>query len=495
MPTPPEPVEDAFYYPVVMTRAGTLPQTPASLRTQLINLVTYGTDAGGNQVMPPLPGYTATLPGSLIEDISSTDVGAVVLCDQARVELINSLTPYGANAFIMAQLGQLFGIPFGTTTNVSVQVIFSGTVGYLIQAGFLIGDGTNTYIVQDGGIIGQNGQSIPLTAVASTAGSFAVPAGTVTQILTSVPLTVGLAVQNPLQGSGGQTVETEQQYRLRVLQASVATCQGTPAFLKTQLEKIPGVSPQQTSVVAVPPNQWMVICGGSNPDPYAVAGAIYRSMPVPCVLTGSVLNLTAATQANPGRITTGLKHLYASGQVVTFSGVLGMVNLNTGSYTVTVVDPWNFTIGVNTTTWPAYTGGGVAAPNLRNNSVPVSDFPDTYFIPFVTPPVQQVSIVMKWEATVTVPSAQVLNQLAQTAIVTYVNEIPAGNPLNLLAAQEQAQDAMETLISLNQISGMSWIVTIDNLAVSPPAGLMTIMGDPNGYFQTAPAQVTVTQGP
>ena len=50
------------------------------------------------------PDYTANLPGSLIEDIASTDVGALTGIDQARVDAINSVTPYGANAFVLAQL-------------------------------------------------------------------------------------------------------------------------------------------------------------------------------------------------------------------------------------------------------------------------------------------------------------------------------------------------------------------------------------------------------
>jgi hypothetical protein len=480
-------------YPIVMTRAGVLPQPPAALLAQLIQLVNFGTDALGNQVMTPMPGYTANLPGSLIEDISSTDTAALVVCDQARVELINSLTPFGANAFLMSQLGQLFGIPSGTTENVQCTVIFTGTVGFMIQAGFVVSDGTHTYVVQQGGIIGASGSSAPLLAVSPQAGSFPCPAGTVTQFGTSVPLSITLSVTNPLDGTGGNTTETEQAYRLRVLQASVVACQGTPAFLKTLLQAIPGVVPNQVAVQSAGAG-WKVICGGSSPDPYAIANAIYQAVPSISSLASSVMGVGSVTQANPGLVTTVLNHGYASGQGVTFSGCLGMVSLNIGVYTVTVIDEKTFTIGVNTTALPAYTGGGVVAPNLRNNLISITDYPDIYQIPFVTPPSQLVAVVLTWNAASSIASGPVVSQLAQGAIVTFVNAVPAGAPLNLLAMQEAVMDAVDAVIDRQQISKMIWSVSINNVTTAPSAGTSLIFGDSESYFQTSPASVTVAQG-
>src|ERR1044072_9103978 len=275
----PLPLASELYYQLVMTRAGVLPQSPADLRAQLVNLITFGTDKDGNVVLTPMPGFTANLPGSLVEDVVSTGTGALIVSDQAKVELINSLTPYGANAFLCAQLGQLFGIPFGTTTNVSVDLTFSGTVGFLIPRGFVVGDGQHTYVVQTAGVIKANGQSEKLTAVSPSAGSWAAPAGTVTQIVTSVPGSITLTVTNALQGTGGNEQETEQAYRLRIMEAAVVGCQGTPAMIKTLLKAIPGVVPQQVAVQGIVGDFWKVICGGSNPDPYAIAEALYRSVP------------------------------------------------------------------------------------------------------------------------------------------------------------------------------------------------------------------------
>src|SRR5687767_10844170 len=112
--------------PTIVTAAGLQPIAPIDLRTQLINSV-----AATN------PGYTADLPGTLIEDIASTDVGALIICDQARVDTINSVTPYGANVFLLVQLGNIYGVPLGGATNTGVQVVFTGSAGFVITPGFV----------------------------------------------------------------------------------------------------------------------------------------------------------------------------------------------------------------------------------------------------------------------------------------------------------------------------------------------------------------------
>jgi Ubiquitin-activating enzyme E1 FCCH domain len=68
--------------------------------------------------------------------------------------------------------------------------------------------------------------------------------------------------------------------------------------------------------------------------------------------------VTAITNANPGQITS-TAHGLISGMQVRFIGVGGMTQLNGNIYTVTVVDDNNFTIGVDTTAYGAYTSGGI----------------------------------------------------------------------------------------------------------------------------------------
>src|ERR1700676_3806380 len=91
-----------FNFPVIIGPQGLQPQQPTDLRAQLLAAV-----AATN------PGYTANLPGGLIEDISSTDVAAIALIDQAKIEAVNSLTPLGANNFLLTQLGQIYGPVLG----------------------------------------------------------------------------------------------------------------------------------------------------------------------------------------------------------------------------------------------------------------------------------------------------------------------------------------------------------------------------------------------
>jgi len=272
----------SFNFPLVVTPAGAQPQDPATILAQLLAYV-----AGVE------PGYTANLPGSLIEDISSTDVGAIVLIDRARVELINSLTPAGANAFLLNELGQIYGIVLGQPTNTSVNVVFTGTVGFVISPGFQVSDGTHVYQLVDGGIILSGGSSNPLTAVAVQSGGFAVPAHSVQTIVTSVPGGVTLAVDNPVAGTPATTSETEQSYRGRVLQAGLAASQGMPTYIKTLIQNVVGVVPRLVGVQVVTGTGIRVIVGGG--DVLDVANAIFRSVFDPSHLLGAA---SAGTTVN-----------------------------------------------------------------------------------------------------------------------------------------------------------------------------------------------------
>lgn len=74
----------------IITSAGAVPASPNDLNAQLL--------AGA---IARAPGLTATLPGSLVEDMSSTATGALIVQDQAAVDLINSISPLTANEFIL----------------------------------------------------------------------------------------------------------------------------------------------------------------------------------------------------------------------------------------------------------------------------------------------------------------------------------------------------------------------------------------------------------
>lgn len=70
-------------------------------------------------------------------------------------------------------------------------------------------------------------------------------------------------------------------------------------------------------------------------------------------------NVTAATQANPVKVTIP-GHGYTNGTTIAFFNVAGMTELNGNDYTVSVVDVDNITIGVDGTGFAAYTSSGTA---------------------------------------------------------------------------------------------------------------------------------------
>lgn len=72
---------------------------------------------------------------------------------------------------------------------------------------------------------------------------------------------------------------------------------------------------------------------------------------------GFINPLTNITQANPGVVTSS-DHGLSNGDVVYIYGVQGMIEVNTGPYTVTVIDDDSFSIGVDTSAYTAYTDGG-----------------------------------------------------------------------------------------------------------------------------------------
>lgn len=472
--------------PTVVTAAGMIPQSPSDLRAQLLASVAL-----------MAPGYTADLPGSLIEDISSTDVGALIICDSARVELVNSLTPYGANEALLIQLGEVYGVPQGQDTNTSVFVVFTGTPGFPIARGFTVSDGTNQFIVQDGGIVGSGGSSQPLFAVASLPGSFAVPANTVVDLVTSVPEGITLSVTNPLDGLPAASAQTFGDYRTQLLEAGLASATGMARFLKAQIKKVPGVQERLVSVRKVSTG-WEVIVGGG--DAYEVANAIFQGEFDLPALTGSTIAVQSVTKANPGVAVTDLNHGLVNGQSnVHIAGAAGggFTAINGGPYTVVVIDEKTFSFGVDTSGYSgSYTAGsGVVTPNPRNVVVTILDYPDSYDIPFVIPPQQQVAIALIWNTTaVNFVSDDAVVQLGQPAIVDYVNSIPVGVPINLFDMQEAFMDAVSGLIPKSLLSRMVFTVSINSVVTAVTSGTGLYVGDPESYFQTSSGAVSITRG-
>jgi len=70
--------------------------------------------------------------------------------------------------------------------------------------------------------------------------------------------------------------------------------------------------------------------------------------------------ISGITQANPGVVTTGV-HGYADGDKVYITSVLGMTEINNKIFTVTVLSPTTFSIGIDTTDLTAYIAAGTSA--------------------------------------------------------------------------------------------------------------------------------------
>ena len=250
--------------PLNITEAGAIPTPPATLNALIIE-----------NVAAIVPDYTANLPGTLIEDLSSTVTAAAVKIDQARVDAVNSLAEPTMSPYVLNQLGQAEGIPQGQATNTSAYVVFSGPAGYLIVPGFLVSDGTHQYAVQDGGTIGSSGSSSPLYVVATQPGIWTPGANAITQIVTSVPSGYTLTVTNPNSGTPGSSPQSVASYRSQVMQSRISTVQGTASTIRTLVGQVAGVNPRLISVLQAS-GGWEVIVGGG--DPYEVAGAIYQAV-------------------------------------------------------------------------------------------------------------------------------------------------------------------------------------------------------------------------
>lgn len=252
---------DPVAVPLIITSAGPQP-TPASVLRTLVNQAIAAVN----------PGFTADLPGTLIEDLLSTALALLLTADQARVDQINNSTPTSMSPFTLAQFGQAVGLPQGLPTNTSVYVVFSGTVGLVIPAGFIVSDGTYQYVVQNGTVIGANGQSGQTYCVASQSGIWTPLANTVTTIVTTAPPGYTLTVANPQAGTPGTGAESVQSYRNRIMVAMGEIGIGVVAYIKSLLYAIPGVSYRLVRVRQTQ-SSWEVICGGG--DSYAVANAIF----------------------------------------------------------------------------------------------------------------------------------------------------------------------------------------------------------------------------
>jgi len=176
------------------------------------------------------------------------------------------------------------------------------------------------------------------------------------------------------------------------------------------------------------------------------------------------------------------------------NGVVGMTAVNGVNYTITVTGLQTFTIGVNTTSFGAYVSGGVVTPNLRNITVSINDYPDNYSVVFVNPPQQVVGITATWNTISTnFISPAAISAYAQPAIISYINGITVGQPLNLLDMQGVFQQSVASVLPASLLISLTFVVTINGVVTAPESGTQIIVGDPESYFYTTAGNVSVVQ--
>lgn len=446
------------------------------------------------------PGLTANLPGTLIEDISSTDTAAVYLCQQAQIETIASVSPYAANEYILTQLGDIYGVQQGIGSNTSVYVVFSGTPGYPIPAGTIVSDGAHQYTTQDASIINSDGNSANVYCVATTSGSWGVPAYSVTAISSSIPSGITLTVTNPSPGIPSTTAQTPSDFRDQVLQAGLVSSIGMIPAIKNAVQNVSGVVQNLVSVrqntYYVPP-KWEVIVGGG--DPYAVANAIWQSCGDPGVLCGSTMlvqNINVGTKT----ITTNLVTNFTIGETVYITGVVGVTGINGVALTITALpDPYSFTISNSIS--GSYTSGGIVSTSgtsvtiPRNNTVTIYDTPDSYDIIYVIPIQQPVTLAVTWNtSSSTVITSATIASLATAPLQAYINSLGPGQPINEYEMQYIFQEAVLSILPTPLVTHIAFSITINGIIVAPVAGSGVVVGDPEGYYYVSASNITFTQG-
>lgn len=311
--------------PISVTATGPQPTPPQTLLANLISLVSA-----------KVPGYTASLPAALITDLASTATGALSLIDQCMVDLINSVSPDSANVKLLQSLGSIYGVAQGIGSNTSVSVVFTGTVGFVIPKGFLVSDGNNQYAVQSITIIPTGGVTGSIYCLAVNSGSWAVPAGSVTQINTSVPNSITLSCINPIDGLTGLPGQSATEYRAQVLQAGMFASSGSPEAFRTAVERVSGVQVRLVSYRQITGGLWAAVVGGG--DPYDVAKAIYSSVPDISKLTIAVTDQHGVTPASTTVSIVDFPDTYSVGYIIPDSEMVNII-LTWNSSSENTVDP------------------------------------------------------------------------------------------------------------------------------------------------------------
>jgi hypothetical protein len=202
-----------------------------------------------------------------------TSVAAINECWQMIGDLFNSLTPYNANGYFLEQIAALHGIQRNELIRPSVYVTFTGTAGFVIPAGAVVGDGGHQYQVVTGGIV-SNGGAVTLYCRALDDGIWAIPAYTVNQVLFSVYSPNTLTCANQAAGNSGSEPESLPIFRERVLRDYRKTSSATIYNCRALLQRVDGVITRSVAIRKYMGSVKVMVAGG---DPNNIGYAIYKS--------------------------------------------------------------------------------------------------------------------------------------------------------------------------------------------------------------------------
>jgi len=136
----------------------------------------------------------------------------------------------------------------------------------------------------------------------------------------------------------------------------------------------------------------------------------------------------------------------------------------------------------------------VITPNLRNVTVSINNYPNTYNISFINPLPQLVAITILWNTIATNYVSPIsVSTAASVAISNYINGITVGQPINQYEMQAIFQQSIASLIPIQFISEINFTVVISGVTVAPAVTTGLYYGDPQSYFVTNSSSITVTQ--
>ncbi|QCE32954.1 hypothetical protein FAI41_04720 [Acetobacteraceae bacterium] len=313
-------LEPAFT--AVIADSGIHTTDPTILRQNLVNLAEK-----------LAPGVATDLPGTLVEDMASTSVGALAQMDAAKVEMFGSFSPLTMNSQFLNVYGAQMGITRGTESNASAYLTIKGTSGTYIATGFQFSDGQNIYATTAPTAIPESGVSNNVYVSAIEFFETPPAANSITQVNTSLPTGGITSVTNPTAGTPGISAETDASYRLRIWQALQAQPQGSPTCVKNMIGNIQGVV-KRTIACAVDPNGYRILVDGG--DPSQIAAAIYASIFDISRLLGSAGNGKLGTNVTAsvvdGQDQYNIQYVRPAQQKVT-------VNITWGITLINAVDP------------------------------------------------------------------------------------------------------------------------------------------------------------